>query len=49
MLCMARDQSIAISVEERETLRKAREDIFGTDEVSYGLTIERLVEEHFND
>lgn len=43
---MARDNSIAVSDKERELLREARVDIFGTDEVPYGETIRVLVEKY---
>jgi len=47
VLYMARDNSIAISDQEREALREARQDIFGTDEVPYGVVIQTLVDEHY--
>lgn len=49
MLCMARDNSVAVSDEELQKLKDARLDIFSTDEVPYGATITRLCEEFAND
>lgn len=44
---MARDNSIAVTDEERELLGEVRQDIFGTDEVPYGVVIESLVDEYY--
>lgn len=49
MLCMARDNSIAISDEELQQLKDARLKMFSTDEVPYGATISRLCEEIIDD
>lgn len=43
---MARDTSIALSVKEREQLRDVREDMFDTDEVPYGVVIQKLVDNY---
>lgn len=42
---MARDNSVALSDEELQQLKDARIEIFSTDEVPYGATINRLCEE----
>jgi hypothetical protein len=42
---MARDNTIALSDEEKEILSEARLDIFGTDEVPYGVVISTLCED----
>lgn len=45
---MARDTTIALSEDEKESLDSVRDDIFGTDEVPYGTVVEHLIEEHFS-
>lgn len=45
---MARDNSIAISDEELKKLKDARLEVFNTDEVPYGATIDELCERVLN-
>lgn len=42
---MARNTTIAVSDEELESLKEVRMEIFGTDEVPYGVVIQRLIED----
>lgn len=42
---MARDNTIALSEEEKEELSAARISIFGTDEVPYGVVVSKLCED----
>lgn len=42
---MARDNTIALSDSEKEMLSQKRIEIYGTDEVPYGVVIERLCED----
>lgn len=39
---MARDNSIALSDEELQQLKEVRLEIFGTDEVPYGVVVNQL-------
>ena len=39
---MARDNTVALSDKEKKRLDEAREKIFGTDEVPYGVVISEL-------
>jgi hypothetical protein len=45
---MARKNSVALSDEELQKLKDARLEMFSTDEVPYGVTINRLCEEFIN-
>lgn len=40
-----RNSTITVSDYERELVREAAKDLFGTDEVTYGTTLTRLVDE----
>jgi hypothetical protein len=42
---MARENSIAVSDEELQKIKDARMEIFGTDEVPYGVVISTLCED----
>ena len=42
---MARDNTIALSDKEKEILSEARIEIFGTDEVPYGVVVSKLCED----
>jgi len=42
---MARDKSVAVSEYELNLLREKRREIFGTDEVPYGVVISTLCED----
>jgi len=41
---MARQNTVKVSNDEKTSLDKARESIFGTDEVPYGVVISKLCE-----
>ncbi len=49
MYCMARENTVKVSTQEKEGLDAVREDMFGTDEVSYGVVVQRLVDAYFDD
>lgn len=42
---MARDNTVALSDEEKAVLSEKRIEIFGTDEVPYGVVISKLCED----
>jgi hypothetical protein len=46
---MTRDSTVRVSDREKDELDAARDDIFGTDEVPYGVVVQALVDEHFED
>lgn len=46
---MARNSTIAVSNEEKEKLDNIRDNIFGTDEVPYGVVINHLIESYSDD
>jgi len=44
---MARENTIKLSDEEKDGLDAVRDDMFGTDEVPYGVVVSKLVDEHY--
>jgi len=46
---MAREKKVRVSTQEKKGLDEVREDMFGTDEVSYGVVVQRLVDAYFDD
>lgn len=47
-LCMARENTIVLSDTEQADLQETRQAMFGSDEVPYGVVINKLIE-HWED
>jgi len=46
MLCMARENNVVLSDSELNKLQSVREDMFGSDEVPYGVVVDKLCEQY---